>query len=355
MKARGAFIDFILKKWLAIASGVGFTLTSLYIGHVPKYSTQEIEVLFILFTLFVAVKGLHQSGLISKAARAIEKGTVVPLKLVVTTFFLSMLVTNDIALIIMVPLTLSINIRRKDLLVILEALAANAGSALTPIGNPQNLFLYWFYQLHPLAFIETIAPFSLTFLVILIAASLLIKAKSGLRRDPATQEVNNKAYIYSGLLFVVLLTVFHVLPVWAALLVVFFALLFDRKSLGVDYSLLLSFFFFFGLAENMKMLLAPEISRSGHVFLFSALLSQFISNVPAALLFAKFTNNWSALLWGTNAGGFGSLFGSLANLIAYKVYLAHEGTENAARFTLKFIILGYAAFFISMGLYFSLH
>ncbi len=103
------------------------------------------------------------------------------------------------------------------------------------------------------------------------------------------------------------------------------------------------------------MIMASEINHTGHVFLLSALISQVISNVPAALLFAKYTSNWEALLWGTNAGGFGSLFGSLANLIAYKMYLVHDETKNHAKFTVKFLILGYGAFMIAVGLYFSLH
>ncbi len=124
---------------------------------------------------------------------------------------------------------------------------------------------------------------------------------------------------------------------------------------SVDYALLLSFLFFFGIAENLKIILAAEMNHSGHIFLFSALVSQVMSNVPAALLFAKFTSNWQALLWGVNTGGFGSLFGSLANLIAYKFYITHGGKNNSAGFTLKFIAMGYAAFFISIGLYFILN
>jgi len=137
----------------------------------------------------------------------------------------------------------------------------------------------------------------------------------------------------------------------AGVAVIIFALIFDRKVLRIDYALLLSFFFFFGIADNLKLILASELSHSGHIFLFSALASQVMSNVPATLLFAKFTSNWQALLWGVNAGGFGSLFGSLANLIAYKIYITHEGRNSVAGFTAKFLILGYLSLFVSMGLY----
>ena len=353
MKTQITFIDFVLKEWLVIASGVGFALTSFYTKHFPVYSVNEIEVLFILFVLFVAVNGLHKSGLILRAAQSIEKGGAIPLKLALATFFLSMLATNDIALIVIVPLTLSLNVNRKDVLVILEALAANSGSALTPVGNPQNLYIYWFYGVPLGAFIKSIAPFSLLFLGLLIVFSVLLRIRNDLHKD-YVQKINKKAYFYGALLIVVLLTVIRVFPVSTGIVVILFAIVFDRKALRIDYALLLSFFFFFGIADNLKVILSTEVSHSGHIFLFLALASQIMSNVPATLLFAKFTSNWQALLWGSNTGGFGSLFGSLANLIAYKLYVTHEGSNNVAIFTARFLVIGYMALFISICSYFLL-
>ncbi len=352
MKPQGTFIDFVLKEWLVIASGAGFALTSFYTKHFPVYSANETEVLFILFVLFVAVNGFQKSGVILRIAQGMERGRAVPLKLVLATFFLSMLVTNDIALIVIVPLTLSLNINRKDILVVLEALAANSGSALTPIGNPQNLYIYWFYGVPPDTFIKTIAPFSLLFLGLLIVASMLVKIRNNVHEGQVQAIDKKKAYIYGALLIVVLLTVLRVLPASSGVVVILFALAFDRKALRIDYALLFTFLFFFGITDNLKAILNSQISHSGHIFLFSALASQIMSNVPATLLFAKFTSNWQALLWGSNAGGFGSLFGSLANLIAYKLYVTHEGTNNVAIFTAKFIVIGYTALFVSIGLYF---
>ncbi len=350
------FIDFILKEWLLVASGIGLAVTSVYTMRFPVYSTKELQVLFILLTLFISVKGLQNSGIMLKTARRIENGKTIPVKLVLTTFFLSMLVTNDIALVVLVPLTLSLHINRKDILVILEALAANAGSALTPLGNPQNLFIYWFYGIHPITFIKTIAPFSIVFLIILLVYSYLIKTKNGsLKQEDPPIVIRQKAYLYGAFLFVSLLTVLHILPLITGSLVIVFTVLFDRKTLRIDYALLFSFLFFFGLAGNIKALLMAEITHSGHIFLFSALTSQVMSNVPATLLFAKFTSNWNALLWGGNTGGFGSLFGSLANLIAYKIYVTSEHSENTASFTAKFLFMGYVAFFISIALYFFLY
>jgi Na+/H+ antiporter NhaD/arsenite permease-like protein len=133
-----------------------------------------------------------------------------------------------------------------------------------------------------------------------------------------------------------------------------FVAIFDRKVLIIDYSLLIVFIFFFGLADNIRFVLNAAINSSEHVFLFSALISQLISNVPAALLFSKYTIQWKALLWGVSVGGFGSLFGSLANLIAYKIFINHKSTSNSGVFTVKFLLIGYLAFFISVALYFVL-
>ena len=353
MKAQTTLIDFFLKEWLVIVSGVSLALTSFYSNRLPVYSIQEIQVLFILFVLFITVNGLQKSGVILRIAHSLEKGRSLPLKLVIATFFLSMLITNDVALIVIVPLTLSLNINRKDILVILEALAANSGSALTPVGNPQNLFIYWSYGVDPVVFIKTIAPFSLVFLGLLVISSILLKTRGGLQ-ETSRLKINKKAYIYGILLVIVLLTVFRILPVWSGVVVFLFSLIFDRKALRIDYTLLFSFLFFFGLADNLMNILASEIIHSGHIFLFSALASQIMSNVPATLLFAKFTSNWQALLWGVNAGGFGSLFGSLANLIAYKIYVTHESVKNTAGFTAKFLIMGYVSLLISIGFYFIL-
>jgi len=347
-------ISFLLKEWLFVFSAVGLLLTSLYNRHFPGYSLPEIEVLFLLYALFISVKGLQQSGIINALSRNLEKGRFIPLKLILAAFFLSMLVTNDVALIILVPLTLELSVDRKDLLVIGEALAVNGGSALTPFGNPQNLFIYWFYNLNFSSFITSILPFTCIFLIVMAALSLPIRVKKS--PGPISGQAIDKtgAIIHSLLLILTLLIVLHVLPAFMVLIIIGYGLLFDRQALRVDYALLASFFFFFGLADNMKTMLAAEIQHSSHIFILSALASQVISNVPAALLFAKFTSNWQALLWGTSVGGFGSLFGSLANLIAYKLYLNHEASVKPGLFTIKFLFLGYIAFFIGAGLFFVL-
>ncbi len=344
--------DFILREWLLLAALLGLVATSLFLGRLPSFSASQLQVLGLLWVLFVCIRGLETSGAISWCARAVERGRFLPLKLTLAAFFLSAFVTNDVALVLMVPLTLSLDIERKDILVILEAFAANAGSALTPFGNPQNLLIYWYYGLDPGPFVAAILPFSGAFLVLLSAASLAFGSGKVLRREPgAFPPVERRAWAYAAMLVWVDLVVLRVLPFPAAAPVLLFPLLFDRKALGVDYLLLATFFCFFGAADNLRVLFASGLAHTTHVFLLSSLSSQVMSNVPSALLFSKFTVHWRALLWGTNVGGFGSLMASFANLIAYRFYTARRGGESNSWFTLKFVGLGYVMFFAGMGLY----
>jgi len=246
------------------------------------------------------------------------------------------------------------NINKKGILVILEALAANAGSALTPIGNPQNLFIYWIYAIHPAQFVMNIAPFSLFFFILISFATYLLAGNETRQKPKLLKvEIHSKAYSYLILLVTLILVVLHLLPVFFSMIVFIYALLFDRRSLKVDYALLLTFICFFGLADNLKDVFSSDINRSANIFLYTAGLSQIISNVPATLLLSKFTSQWDALLWGSNVGGFGSLVASLANLIAYKLYISHGASKNKrVSFTVLFLVMGYIALMIGIGLYF---
>ncbi|MDE1921662.1 MAG: hypothetical protein KGI24_09515 [Candidatus Omnitrophica bacterium] len=346
-----AWLDFLLKEWLLLISAVGLFLTSIHIKKFPTISLSEWEVLLILYALFIAVKGLEKSGLFTWISWRIEQGKYLPLKLILTTFFLSMIVTNDVALIIIVPITLALRIPRKDIVVIMEALAANAGSALTPIGNPQNLFIYWYYHASPAGFMIAIAPLTLSFLLILAywAANLPQNSNKNPLKNSAPPD--HSAISHGLLLLIMILVVLHLVPVWSSVLMLIYGIIFSRSSFLIDYPLLLTFFCFFGLADNLQGILADRIGNLKHVFLYSAFFSQIMSNVPASILFAKFTTQWKALLWGTNVGGFGSLVGSLANIIAYKLYIAKKSHKEIMKFTAKFLLIGYGAFVIGIGIY----
>lgn len=348
-------LEILIKEWLLFLSAGGLILVSAYSGRVPKWSLQELQVLYFLFLLFVMVKGLENSGLLRRLALAMENGRAVAVKMLVLTFLLSMLVTNDVALIVIVPLTLLLNIRRRDVLVIMEALAANAGSALTPIGNPQNLFIYWYYRVPVLEFIQTIAPLVVGCFVLLMVAALSVRSGDLPALRVTVNVSRRRAYGYLAGLLIVILSLLHLLPVWSAGLVIVFVVVFDRRSLAVDYILLLTFVCLFGLADSLDAMLRGDIGTPASVFWYTALASQVISNVPATVLLARLTDQWQLLLWGASVGGFGSLVGSLANVIAYRLYLRTISLREMPGFTVRFIAIGYLAFVIGVGLFLLWH
>ena len=342
---------FATREWLFLVALVAAVVTSVVARTWPVPTSTEIEVLFILWILFVAVGGLQRSGALAVLGVWIESGGFLPLKIVLAAFVLAAVVTNDVAVVVLVPLILVLDVERKGTLVILAALAANAGSIMTPFGNPQNLFIYWFYDVPLGTFVRTIAPLGLGLLAALGLAALLVRTR---RRDGASPPVTvdrRNAVVYGVLLLVVVLAVVHVLPLAAGILVIAYAAAADRRSLGVDYLLLATFLLFFVMSGNLALLLSGVLEHPAHVFLGSALVSQVMSNVPTAIVFSRFTPHWDALAWGVNVGGFGSLIASFANLIAYRFYVNDRSTDDAGRFTVRFLVFGYGAFLLGSGIY----
>ncbi len=310
-------------------------------------TVDEAKVLVLLWLLFALVQGLERAGLVRWVARRFEAGRFIAFRLVVVTFFLAALVTNDVALITVVPLTLELNTEGKGFIVILEALAANAGSALTPFGNPQNLYLYWFYHLNSPAFFRTMLPFGAFFLTVLAVTSLGARIET-FPAAPVPPVVRRALPQLFGLLVLVLFTLKR-LPLWTAGPVFLLLAITDSGAFFVDYGLLLTLALLFVLINNLEVRVSA-IPR-GHVFPLAALLSQVLSNVPVAVMLSRVTTDWRALLLGVNAGGFGSPIASIANWIALKLYLASQ-TDPAKRRRFLFAFLGAnaLAFALAYGL-----
>lgn len=347
-----ALIDILAKQWLLIGSVSSLLALTAYIGRPPKIGLDDLKVLFLLFALFVTVKGLETGRVFEKISPHLGNGRFTCLKLTLITFFSSMIFTNDAALVMAIPLTLAMDIENKPSIIILQCLSANAGSAFTPFGNPQNLYIYWHYHLHPLEFFYTIVPFCMVFLILIAICALYLEKSKNKAAVQAKIRIHKKAIFYLLANGAVILAIFRLLPIsWLAVMI-FFTVLFDPACLEIDYSLLVTMLCFLGISEDMKTMFQPVIEHSTHIFLLSALSSQLISNVPAAFLFAKFTSNWRALLWGTSVGGFGGLIGSLANLIAYRLYVSSLKNGGIRDFTLRFVLANYAFFFIGMGLFY---
>jgi len=338
------------EEWIFFLSLFGLILSSLILHRIPKYTLNDFKILITLTIFLIIVKSLEREKIPPYLASKIEKGSYVPLKLLLFTFFISMFITNDVALMVVVPFTLSFNVSHAGLLVALEAMAANGGSALSPFGNPQNLFIYYHYKTSVLAFIKTIFPFWITSLLFLILLFFLKRNlfKISARSEPVSLGKNWKGSVLMFLLF--LPVALKAVPFYFCIIPFIYYLIKDRESFKIDYFLIGTFFAFFGFTDNLAYALNFSITEPSKVFLYSAGASQVISNVPAALLFADFTDNWKALLWGTSVGGYGNLIGSLANLIAYKLYVNHRG--NNWKVLLLFHVIGYAFFFLGIASFF---
>ena len=314
----------------------------------------DYKVLALLFCLMAVVAGLKEMGLFDRIASALSHKvkTVRSLTLLLSLvcFFVAMVITNDVALITFVPLTVLMLKGQKEgdviRAVVIETIAANLGSCLTPIGNPQNLFLYGFGGYEVGAFLWDMAPVVAVSLVAVVllalftsGAKLQVGAQSAEEIDAAQgaligpEEVNvepklpvGKLVMYIALFAVCLLEVFHVLHFMIVLAVVTVALLvFDRKILlKVDYMLLATFIAFFVFIGNLGQIdsvrgLLEEL-LAGREILVGIAASQVFSNVPAAMLLAEFSTDIKGLLWGVNIGGLGTLIASMASLISYKIY-----------------------------------
>ena len=317
-----------------------------YIGYI------DFRTLAILFCLMSVMAGLKKLGFFQMIAEKllcrVKSSSQLVCILVLLCFFFSMLITNDVALITFVPFTFTVlrllgrqqERRLMVPVVVLQTIAANLGSMLTPVGNPQNLYLYAKSGLSVAEFLLLMLPFTIASLIMLLFCCFLLgrKEKNTILKIGFSEQVSmgGKEKLLTGylLLFLLcLLTVARIIPVLPVLVVVFLAVFsMDRKVLcRVDYSLLFTFVGFFVFIGNMGRIPAfcsfLEKAIRGNEVITSVLASQVISNVPAALLLSGFTDNYRGLIIGTNLGGLGTLIASMASLISYK-YIVKESSER---------------------------
>jgi Na+/H+ antiporter NhaD/arsenite permease-like protein len=324
----------------------------------PEFGDIDWHVVGSLFNLMAAVLGLERVRLLDTIAvrlvRHFTSERAVTLVMVMLTGIFSMMVTNDVALISLVPLMLLI--ARKSgfnpmWAVILQTLSANIGSTLTPMGNPQNLFLFSHYGLKPLELFLAAAPFVFAGMAALAVLSLLIIPSGTIAfHIGMTREADKgRTFLYLLLFTAGVAGVFRLFPVWMAALAALAMLFFlDRPLLGkIDFFLLSTFICFFIAIGNLTRI--PEITAfagsllttAPNTFLAGLVLSQGISNVPAALMLAPFSPHWRAVFLGVNIGGMGTLIASMASLISYRLYVRHHhGTHYLRWFhILNFLLL----------------
>lgn len=327
----------------------------------------DLKTLACLFCLMASVKGMERGGLFDRVSLAVAgrvKGfRALACALVFACFFLSMFITNDVALIAVIPVTFSIlSVCKMEswsaFLIVLQTVAANIGSSLTPIGNPQNLYLFTRYEI-------PLGEFLLTMLPIVAAGGALLLLSCLLFPRIALQSAGAQALrplqkrgaaLYGALFLVSAGAVFGLVPYGLAVAAVFLAVLaLDRKTLlAVDYSLLLTFVAIFVFVGNLARIepIRAFLSRIAeeHALLTAILTSQATSNVPAAILLSGFTDRARELLAGVNIGGLGTLIASMASVISYKMYASvHKG--QTGRYMLLFTLwnLAFLAVLTAVG------
>lgn len=345
MTAKERFNLFMSKVWAFVKQNIVMLIALLaaivtscivppdkeYIGY---FDFKTLTCLFCVLAVVCALKNIKFFYILAlKIVQIFKNARISVLALVYITFIGSMLIANDMALLTFLPLgylVLTTTGKRKYMAVtfILQNIAANLGGMLTPFGNPQNLYLYTKFEIPTLEFMSIMAPpFLLSILLITLCCIIFVKPeplelqKDDVKLDP------KRTVLYLILFALSIIIVFRVIPYWIGLIIIPVALLIvDRKALlMVDYSLLLTFVFFFIFAGNMARIDAVREVFSSllekNTLLVSVLSCQIISNVPSAILLSQFTGNYRDLLVGVNIGGVGTLISSLASLITFREYV----------------------------------
>lgn len=364
MKSVFAKIKTFIRQETVLAAAVLLAVLSSLMVHPDRQYMDYLDfrTLGILFSLMTIMAGWRQQGVFDRLGQALLNRTKSSLSLVLVLVGLcfagSMVITNDVALMTFVPFTFAVlssmdePIRRRLLLpvVCMQTIAANLGSMLTPIGNPQNLYLYSKSNLTILQFMGLMIPYTAVSMVLLIVwAFWLCRRKQASIFAKAAAKQSSKLHskkivvMYAVLFMMCMLSVVHILPYELALAAVLVcAFCANRAALrAVDYSLLLTFTAFFVFIGNLGRI--PVFSDwiqhmiSGREVPVAVLASQATSNVPAALLLSGFTENTEALIIGTNLGGLGTLIASMASLISYR-QIARELPQDKGKYFRLFTI-----------------
>ncbi len=349
-------INFIKKEAVFCAAAILAVISMFWIHPSAEYSGYvDYRVLALLWCLMVVVAGMKAAGIFDRLIQimtgSIHSVKALELILVMLCFVLSMVITNDVALITFVPFTIVLlhRIGREKHIIyilVLQTIAANLGSMVTPIGNPQNLYLYTTFNIGIKEFITTLLPYTIAALVMLVVAVVVVP--SGVDRRVKAADNEAKVRIQGGwrlavilvLLLVCIACVLKILDyrVMLGITIVEICVVNWRLVAKADYMLLLTFVMFFIFVGNVRQIPAVHdyLARiiTGNEILVSAGASQIISNVPAAVLLSGFTDNVGGLLVGTNIGGLGTLIASMASLISYRLYGAAE--KNKGRYILVF-------------------
>lgn len=361
------FIGFIKSEAVLTASLLLAVVSAFFVVPNAEYFDYiDFRTLTLLFCLMVAMEGFKCLGIFGSLAKSllgkVKSTRSLCLTLCLICFFSSMLITNDVALITFVPFTVIVLklIGRADKLIYivsLETISANLGSMLTPIGNPQNLYLFSNYNMSLSDFIFAILPYSLLSFALVVASTFLVEDEAVQMcdiPDKGSDKDFKMSALYGAVFILSIFSVFRFLKFVILLIVTLLLIIvFDRNILKqVDYSLLLTFislFIFIGNIGNTESI--RDFLRTivlGNEVLAGVLASQVFSNVPASILLSGFTENAEALLIGVNLGGLGTLIASMASLISFK-FIQRENV-SVLRYLVIFTVMNLVFLFANLTL-----
>lgn len=322
----------------AAVSAVFIHPSSAYLNYIDGH------VLSLLLSMMIVVAGFQKVGVfdfvVDQLLKYVKETRTLAFVLIGICFFSSMFITNDVALITFVPLSILLLTQTKNHkllipIIVMQTIAANLGSMFTPLGNPQNLYLFSISNMTIYSFLKIMLfPTVVSFILISVSIFLIKPERiEVIKGSGVTFTLNNESTFWIVMFILCLLAVLKVLPYLLVLVIILLGVIrIDRKLLfDVDFGLLFTFVCLFVFIGNLKSM--PQVSLAlasvvtGHEITAGILLSQVFSNVPAAILLSKFTMNFSDLLIGVNLGGLGTLIASMASVISFKFYAATEGSE----------------------------
>lgn len=349
---------FFKRQIVLSVSLIAMLITCYYVPidrtYLTYFNLQTLATLFCTLAVVSAFSHIHVFEILSKnIVLKLHNLRNATLGLVLITFFGSMLLANDMALLTFLPLgyfVLTSTGHKKAMAYtfIMQNIAANLGGMVTPFGNPQNLYLYSYYQIETMEFVKIMLPSFIAATVLIILCCLFVKPTPLTLNNNEEYTLNIKrTLIYSILFIASILIVFRIVPyTWGTLLITLALLFLDKDSIKeVNYPLLATFCVFFVFSGNMARI--PAVSAffewilPKNPLLFGILSCQFISNVPSAVLLSHFTGDYASLLPAVNIGGCGTLIASLASLITFSEFKKHN-PEKVKSYIIKFSVINFS-------------
>lgn len=341
---------------LVIAT-IGMLITCYFVpvdtSYLDYFNWTTLATLYCTLAVVEALSNIHVFEIISRSiVLRLRNLRNAILGLVFITFIGSMFLANDMALLTFLPLGYFVlaNTDNKQAIAftfIMQNIAANLGGMVTPFGNPQNLYLYAFYNIDTLEFVKIMLPSFMASTLLITGICCFVKPIPLELKDEQQYELNTRLTVIYSILFIAsILIVFRVIPYLIGTIAITLVLsVIDREALKkVNYPLLATFAVFFVFSGNMAKIPAVNVFFSDvlpkNTLLFGILSCQLISNVPSAVLLSHFTDNYQALLPAVNIGGCGTLIASLASLITFSEFKKHNPTEIKS-YLIKFTAINF--------------